>query len=104
MAVAVPPTLLKKTSDKMIKTGSRSKTLQSCIVTGVMRRMVVTLSRKADKTAVKKQSKLTSRHRWPRDSLYMRTAANSKNPVVLKIPGEEKENEKDEMRREDEYE
>lgn len=80
------PMLLKKTSDMTGRTGSTSNTWQSCMVTGTTNRMVVTLSKNAERNAVNKQSKATSRHKRPRESLYIRTAQYSKNPVVLKMP------------------
>ena len=53
--VAAPPILEKRTSEMRIGMGLRSKTLASCMVTGVRRSMVVTLSRNADSTAVTEQ-------------------------------------------------
>jgi hypothetical protein len=61
-------------------------TLQSFMVTGPRRRMVVTLSRRAERTAARAHSMQVKYHKFPRANLYVFTEINSKNPVEEKIP------------------
>src|SRR6056300_418859 len=56
------------------------------MVTGVSKSMVVTLSRKADKTAVTEQRMTTSVQIEPPLFLYERTAKYSNTPVLDRIP------------------
>mmetsp|Transcript_25290 Transcript_25290/g.60897 ORF Transcript_25290/g.60897 Transcript_25290/m.60897 type:complete len:242 (-) Transcript_25290:810-1535(-) len=63
-----------------------STSLHSLQVTGAMRRMVVTLSRKADSTAVTVQRRSISRTLLPPASLHARTPVHSKTPVRIVIP------------------
>lgn len=63
--VKVPPMLEYMTMDIRIGTGFKPITSQSRMVTGVIRRTVVTLSRKEDITAVNKHRQLISAHTFP---------------------------------------
>ena len=65
ICVAAPPMFENITSAIMSGTGSKSRTLAICMVTGTMRRIVVTLSRKAENTAVIVHSMTERRHMEP---------------------------------------
>ena len=79
--VAAPPIFENKTSAMRIGMGCKSKTLANCIVTGVSRSTVVTLSKNAESTAVTMQSMTTSDQIEPSLFLYASTANHSKTPV-----------------------
>lgn len=66
--------------------GSMLITLHKRRVTGATSKIVVTLSRKAEVTAVNMHSIITKRQRLPLENLYALTAEYSKKPVVEKIP------------------
>lgn len=63
--VAVPPTFEKITIVIKMGTGLRPITSHNLIVTGVIRRMVVTLSKNADRTAVNKDRQVIKGHTLP---------------------------------------
>ncbi len=65
ICVAAPPILENITSAIMSGTGSKSKTLAICMVTGTISKIVVTLSRKAENTAVIVHSITESLHMEP---------------------------------------
>jgi hypothetical protein len=84
--IPVPPMLAKNTSASRIGSGAISITLHKRIVTGAINRIVVTLSRNADRTAVRQHRIIVKYQMLPRDSLYARTAEYSKKPVLAKMP------------------
>ena len=67
--VAAPPILENSTSAINNGTGCKSNTLANCMVTGVSKRIVVTLSKNAESTAVTIQRITTSDHIDP--SLFL---------------------------------
>lgn len=67
--VAAPPILEKMTCAIRTCLGSMFLISHNLIVTGVMRRTVVTLSRKAERTPVKIQSIVMRGQIWPRANL-----------------------------------
>lgn len=58
----------------------RSITLHSLIVTGPTSKMVVTLSKKAERKAVRRHIITVKYHKFPFDCLYVLIATYSKNP------------------------
>mmetsp|Transcript_23277 Transcript_23277/g.55354 ORF Transcript_23277/g.55354 Transcript_23277/m.55354 type:complete len:236 (+) Transcript_23277:1248-1955(+) len=84
--VAVPPTLEKMASQMRKGRGSMFTSLHSLHVTGAISRIVVTLSRNADRTAVTMHSKNSSRVLSPPESLQASTPVHSKTPVRMVMP------------------
>mmetsp|Transcript_23334 Transcript_23334/g.36502 ORF Transcript_23334/g.36502 Transcript_23334/m.36502 type:complete len:263 (+) Transcript_23334:1668-2456(+) len=84
--VAVPPTLEKIASEIRKGRGSMFTSLHSLQVTGAISKMVVTLSKKAERTAVTKQSSKHSLVLSPPESLQARTPVHSNTPVLMVIP------------------
>lgn len=94
MTVAAPPMLLVMTSARINILGGKSNTfhhylhvskfrnvtLQSLMVTGPTSKMVVTLSKKAERNAVRRHIITVKYHRFPFDCLYVLIATYSKNP------------------------
>lgn len=94
MTVAAPPMLLVMTSASINIRGGKSNTfhhyshdskfrnvtLHSLMVTGPTSKMVVTLSKKAERKAVSKHIMTVKYHKFPFDCLYVLIATYSKNP------------------------
>ena len=85
--VAVPPMLLKRTSGIRKGMGSELRTLQSSMVTGAINSMVVTLSKKAERTAVNKQRTMLRTRGRPPEILTALTAAHSNRPTSRQRKG-----------------
>ena len=79
--VAAPPMLLKRTSGIRKGMGSMLRTLQSSMVTGAINNIVVTLSKKAERTAVSKQRTMLRTRGRPPEILTALTAAHSNRPT-----------------------
>mmetsp|Transcript_31506 Transcript_31506/g.74878 ORF Transcript_31506/g.74878 Transcript_31506/m.74878 type:complete len:327 (-) Transcript_31506:724-1704(-) len=84
--VAVPPRFEKIASEMRYARGSMLTSLHSLQVTGQMRRMVVTLSRKAESTAVTRQRRSSSFVLSPPENLHAITPVHSKTPVRMVMP------------------
>jgi len=86
MRVAVPPMLLRMTSEIRYGRGSTPRIPHISIVTGAINSMVVTLSKKALATAVRRHSNTMRRQKDPVDDTNRRTASHSKTPVWESSP------------------
>mmetsp|Transcript_50142 Transcript_50142/g.122370 ORF Transcript_50142/g.122370 Transcript_50142/m.122370 type:complete len:211 (-) Transcript_50142:70-702(-) len=84
--VAVPKRLEKMASEIRKGRGSMSTSLHSLHVTGVISKIVVTLSRKAESTPVTRQRRKLSRLLLPPLSLHATTPSHSNTPVRTVIP------------------
>ena len=83
--VAAPPILENITSAIISGTGCKFKTRHIWIVTGTINKIVVTLSNKAENTAVTTHRINVKRQIEPPLRAYACTAAHSKSPVLDKI-------------------
>mmetsp|Transcript_48982 Transcript_48982/g.93620 ORF Transcript_48982/g.93620 Transcript_48982/m.93620 type:complete len:239 (-) Transcript_48982:1908-2624(-) len=86
ISVAVPPMLLNSVSERRNGSGSISSCWHMRTVTGARSRTVVTLSRKADSTAVSEQRIAISANVFPRDSPTRLKVATSNTPVDASFP------------------